>query len=214
VLYWAYVGLFVLLFLNKDFYLAQNYFTFVVGPLALIPIQLDSRKTYLLTRIPQVKFSLENTRATLSHSGTKIFFCLTIFAGTIALMSWLTPTPTSGWFWPMLNYFLSILLFLLVTARLSNFMPDFHVKFLTVLSVIGAANAAVNIYFYVKNDDVRILPPTRDEEKDERWHSFEAAGFRNGMDYNLFGFKPSQTNHWRWEESRAKGILRRSSDFF
>jgi adenine-specific DNA-methyltransferase len=71
--------------------------------------------------------------------------------------------------------------------------------------LVKSLNAATDsIYFYVISDDVRILPPTRDEEKDERWHSFEASGYRNGMDYDLFGFKPSANNHWRWEEKRAR----------
>ena len=74
--------------------------------------------------------------------------------------------------------------------------------------LVKSLNVATDsIYFYVISDDVRILPPTRDEEKDERWHSFEASGYRNGMDYELFGFKPSANNHWRWEEKRARQAI-------
>jgi len=71
--------------------------------------------------------------------------------------------------------------------------------------LIKSLNAATDtIYFYVKNDDVKILPPTKEEVKDERWHSFEASGIRSGMDYDLFGFTPSSTNHWRWKEEKAR----------
>ncbi len=70
--------------------------------------------------------------------------------------------------------------------------------------LVKSLNAATDsIYLFVQNDNVKILPPTKEEEKDERWHSFDAAGFRTGMDYDLFGFKPSAANHWRWQETKA-----------
>ncbi|MEI6434553.1 MAG: site-specific DNA-methyltransferase [Bacteroidota bacterium] len=70
--------------------------------------------------------------------------------------------------------------------------------------LVKTLNAATDsIYLFVQNDEVKILPPTKEEEKDERWHSFEASGYRTGMDYNLFGFKPSSANHWRWQETKA-----------
>ena len=47
------------------------------------------------------------------------------------------------------------------------------------------------------------MPPTIENKKDERWHGFDAAGYRNGMDYDLFGFKPTETNHWRWTKENA-----------
>ena len=69
------------------------------------------------------------------------------------------------------------------------------------------------ILFYSKSQDARFKPFQRHNERNERWHSFEAAGFRGGMDYELFGFKPRQGNHWRWSKDRAEeaiksGILR------
>ncbi|MEM3192547.1 MAG: site-specific DNA-methyltransferase [Candidatus Micrarchaeaceae archaeon] len=69
------------------------------------------------------------------------------------------------------------------------------------------------ILFYSKSQDARFKPFQRHNERNERWHSFEAAGFRRGMDYELFGFKPRQGNHWRWSKDRAEeaiksGILR------
>ena len=60
------------------------------------------------------------------------------------------------------------------------------------------------ILVYSKTENGLLLPPTRIEFKSERWHSFDAPGFRNGMDYELFGFRPSNTNHWQWEEKKAR----------
>ncbi len=69
------------------------------------------------------------------------------------------------------------------------------------------------VLFYSKTLEVKILPPTKKSEKEPRWHSFEASGYRTGMDYELFGFKPNPGNHWRWSKERAmksikEGILR------
>ncbi|OIP82674.1 MAG: hypothetical protein AUK44_07095 [Porphyromonadaceae bacterium CG2_30_38_12] len=59
------------------------------------------------------------------------------------------------------------------------------------------------ILFYSKNDTSLILPPTKENKKEERWHGFDAAGYRNGMDYELFGFKPTAKNHWRWTKENT-----------
>lgn len=59
------------------------------------------------------------------------------------------------------------------------------------------------IMFYSKTPESRILPPTKRSEKKPRWHSFEASGYRKGMDYELFGFVPRSGNHWRWSKERA-----------
>lgn len=61
-----------------------------------------------------------------------------------------------------------------------------------------------NIYFYSKSESHKIIPPTKKEIKPDRWHSFEAAGIRGGMDYELFGRKPRAGNHWRWSFKRAQ----------
>jgi len=69
------------------------------------------------------------------------------------------------------------------------------------------------ILFYSKSPETKISPPTKKSNKEPRWHSFEASGYRKGMDYELFGFKPNPGNHWRWSKERAmkaieEGILR------
>ncbi|MFQ5964785.1 MAG: site-specific DNA-methyltransferase [Candidatus Scalinduaceae bacterium] len=69
------------------------------------------------------------------------------------------------------------------------------------------------VFFYAKSEKHLIIPPTKKIKRQERWHSFEAAGYRRGMDYELFGFKPSVDNHWRWTKEKAneaieQGVLR------
>jgi adenine-specific DNA-methyltransferase len=71
------------------------------------------------------------------------------------------------------------------------------------------------ILLYSKNPEALINHPTIKIKRTERWHSFEAAGFRTGMDYELFGHKPRSGNHWRWSHERAKkaiknGVLRKN----
>ena len=74
------------------------------------------------------------------------------------------------------------------------------------------------ILFYAKSDKNFIVPPTKKETKEERWHAFDAAELRTGMDYDLFGHKPPEGSHWRWTRKRAEkaikdGILRLISNF-
>ncbi len=73
-----------------------------------------------------------------------------------------------------------------------------------------------SIFFYSKSSEHLIIPPMKEDKRPDRWHSFEAAGFRTGMDYSLFGHKPRPGNHWRWSKERAddavkQGILRPNS---
>lgn len=64
------------------------------------------------------------------------------------------------------------------------------------------------ILFYSKSELHRIKPPKIDKKAEPRWHSFEASGHRKGMDYELFGFKPSTGNHWRWSNERAMKAIK------
>ena len=63
------------------------------------------------------------------------------------------------------------------------------------------------ILFYSKNEATLILPPTKENKKEERWHGFDAAGYRTGMDYELFSFKPAEKNHWRWTKENADDAI-------
>jgi len=69
--------------------------------------------------------------------------------------------------------------------------------------------ATDTILFYTKKGLGRIKPPTIAANKSEkrRWHGFDAAGLRNGMDYPLFGKKPPVGCHWRWETPRAEKAI-------
>jgi adenine specific DNA methylase Mod len=60
-----------------------------------------------------------------------------------------------------------------------------------------------SILFYGKTELTKIKPPKKEHKKEPRWHSFEAAEIRTGMDYELFGCKPKAGNHWRWSYERA-----------
>ncbi len=63
------------------------------------------------------------------------------------------------------------------------------------------------IFLYSKNYSSRIKPFKKHSPKEDRYHSFEASGHRNGMDYELFGFKPKIGNHWRWKKERAEEAI-------
>lgn len=59
------------------------------------------------------------------------------------------------------------------------------------------------ILFYAKSNACMITPPSKNIEKKERWHNFEASEIRTNMDYDLFGFRPNPRNHWRWTKENA-----------
>lgn len=60
------------------------------------------------------------------------------------------------------------------------------------------------ILLYSKSEDFTILPPTKNDFKPDRWHGFDAAGYRGGMDYEIFGHIPNRNSHWRWTEDKAR----------
>lgn len=59
------------------------------------------------------------------------------------------------------------------------------------------------ILFYANKPEMLFRPPTRVDYKPDRWHGFDASGYRKGMDYDLFGFKPPMDRHWHWEKQKA-----------
>ena len=72
-------------------------------------------------------------------------------------------------------------------------------------------NQAVDsIFFYARSEKHLIVPARKKIFRPERWHSFEAAGYRRGMDYELFGFKPRSGNHWRWTKEKAEIAIKES----
>lgn len=60
------------------------------------------------------------------------------------------------------------------------------------------------ILLFSKSEDFKILPPMRNDFKPDRWHGFDAAGYRKGMDYLMFGEKPNRDRHWHWTEDKAR----------
>jgi adenine-specific DNA-methyltransferase len=76
---------------------------------------------------------------------------------------------------------------------------------------VRALNIATDsIYFYAMNDDVSILPPSRESIRDERWHSFDApnwSGNRPNLVYELFGKMPPPNRCWLRPKSGADELI-------
>jgi len=79
---------------------------------------------------------------------------------------------------------------------------------------VRAINFGYNtVIFYAKSSETLVIPPTKYQEKEERWHAFDAPGIRATMEYELFGHKPPKNRHWMFSEDKAnelidKGLLR------
>lgn len=63
------------------------------------------------------------------------------------------------------------------------------------------------ILFYANSEKTLINIPTIVQEKEERWHAFDAPGIRTTMEYELFGHKPPKGRHWMYAEQRAKELI-------
>ena len=75
--------------------------------------------------------------------------------------------------------------------------------------LVKRLNEAVDsIYFYAKSQEHFIRPPQKYDPKEERWHALDAAGLRNGLDYDLFGHKPPAGRHWAWTKERADEAIK------
>jgi adenine-specific DNA-methyltransferase len=61
--------------------------------------------------------------------------------------------------------------------------------------------------FYSNTEKASIIPPTKFQAKEERWHAFDAPGVRNTMEYELFGHKPPKNRHWMFSEEKAKDLI-------
>ena len=80
---------------------------------------------------------------------------------------------------------------IVVRRTKKNIRENEYVKSLNV--------ATDSIYLYAINENVEILPPTREKIKEERWHSFDApnwSGNRPNLVYELFGKMPPPNRCW------------------
>lgn len=69
---------------------------------------------------------------------------------------------------------------------------------------VKALNQGVGyLLCYSKSSAGSIIPPTKFQQKDERWHAFDAPGVRPTMEYDLLGVKPPKGRHWMYEQIRA-----------
>lgn len=64
------------------------------------------------------------------------------------------------------------------------------------------------VLFYSRPGAV-VVVPTKFQEKQDRWHAFDAPGIRKTMSYLLFGHKPPNGRHWMFEESKAKELIKK-----
>ncbi|HEX6290871.1 MAG TPA: site-specific DNA-methyltransferase [Herpetosiphonaceae bacterium] len=63
------------------------------------------------------------------------------------------------------------------------------------------------ILLYASGEAATLRPPTRRVAREARWHAFDAAGLRTGMDYDLFGHRPPPGRHWMYIKERAEQMI-------
>ena len=73
---------------------------------------------------------------------------------------------------------------------------------------IKSLNLGYNfILFYSKTPDGLVIPPMTYQEKEARWHAFDAPGIRPTMEYELFGTTPPTGRHWMFSKERADELI-------
>jgi len=73
---------------------------------------------------------------------------------------------------------------------------------------VKALNQGVGyLLCYSKSSVGSIVPPTKFQKKEERWHAFDAPGVRPTMEYELLGQKPPKGRHWMYEKARAMEMV-------
>ncbi len=148
LLYVVYVTFFGLLFLTNEFFLAYDFFLFVVSPVALLPVIIESGGGRGNLSLNDLKFSFLNTFQTLAPARSPIFFGIFCFGLALVVSSTITPSLSLAWFRIFSCYLLAICLFVLIVARLSIVFDDFCGAFFSCFCVIVAINAAINISIY------------------------------------------------------------------
>ena len=73
---------------------------------------------------------------------------------------------------------------------------------------VRALNLGYNfVLLYSKSPSGLVVPPTVYQEKEARWHAFDAPGIRPNMEYELFGFTPPSGRHWMYSKERADELV-------
>lgn len=154
LLFVCYIIFFASMFLTNEYWFATNFFLLVLSPLALIPIELSKIKLWGVSLIVPNRISFCNTFKTLNMARSKIFVGIFIFILSLSFSSWIYPEPTSFWFYGLLQISGMVLLFILVTARLSVEIPDFYPLFISAFAGLSLVNSLINLYdnWRIKNN--------------------------------------------------------------
>lgn len=148
LLYLSYISFFSALLLTNKFFLAYEIFLIAVVPISMIPAYISTYRNVVGSRRFNLQLSFINPIKTLVVIRSHIFRCACLYAAAITFSSWLYPSPSVGWLLDLLKYFISILLFLAITARILGQSPKSMEIMCTILCVIVSINATINILTY------------------------------------------------------------------
>jgi hypothetical protein len=158
-LFYFYLLIYFLLFLGDNVTLPYHVFLYLVMPISLIPINLNihliGKKSLREIVVP----CMMNPFHTFVALNSKVFILTLFFTTFVTLSSIITPKFTIDWAIAILQYYVSILFFILITTRLALFYSEFYRHFFFWLGNLGSINAAINIYdfFYSYHESTSIL---------------------------------------------------------
>jgi O-antigen ligase len=149
LLSYAYVAFFWIIFFSDNINFIYTFYLFILAPIALIPLDLV-KNTNLLSNINQkIVFSYRNTQITLNFLFSKIIYIFSVFLSCISLSTVFNPQFSIEWFWAIIKYLLSILLFVIITSRLAYNYATFYSSTLCLICLGAGLNAFVNLANYL-----------------------------------------------------------------
>jgi len=148
LLYLVYVLFFGCLFLTDDLFLAYHFFLYVVAPVALAPVWTKRAVNTGPLKFSDFELSPINPLQTVSPSASPVFCGIFIFGLVLVFSSSVAPGMSFAWFQFFFSCLLAVMLFVLITARLTINFDDFTGAFFTFFCLIAASSAAINIFLY------------------------------------------------------------------
>jgi hypothetical protein len=149
LLFYNYVVFFVILFFHYNLVFAYNFFLYLVVPCALLPVECIANKNNKNYFIGLLKASLSGLRQTLEASYSFLFFLILTFCWLIVISTTFQPNFLIEWLFPILGYYFSVIIFILITARLANHYNNFINYFFILLPSIISINGLINLNHYL-----------------------------------------------------------------
>lgn len=143
----SYAVFVIMMFSSVNYQVVYGFFLYIVAPVSLLPINFyHSRELTSFYTVARCKFSFSNTLSTLNCCRSSVFILVSMYMVFILFSSSILPVFSIEWAGVLVKYYISIIIFLLVTSRLVVTNENFTFKICLMLVLPGWLNISVNLY--------------------------------------------------------------------